>query len=139
MYNMKSRGPGYILSNRIGTPPFLGLRISTEAHDAVHRCSCSVSVIFEKSLTSGCHNFKNISSLFLFKRILTWWYHRKIQKNEEKLQKLKEKRTKILNEVMETETYKVAKEILEKYAPEQLIRSSSGVPTFCSRSYARFY
>ena len=66
-------------------------------------------------------------SLFLFKRLLTWWYHRKIHKNEEKLQKLKEKRTKILNEVMEKETYKVAKEILEKYAPEQLIRSSSGV------------
>ena len=65
--------------------------------------------------------------LFLFKRILTWWYHRKVHKNDEKLQKLKEKRTKILNEVMETETYKVAKEILEKYAPEQLIRSSSGV------------
>lgn len=64
--------------------------------------------------------------LFLFKRILTWWYHRKVHKNDEKLQKLKEKRTKILNEVMETETYKVAKEILEKYAPEQLIRSSSG-------------
>ena len=47
-----------------------------------------------------------------------------MHKNEEKLQKLKEKRTKILNEVMETETYKVAKEILEKYAPEQLIRGS---------------
>lgn len=61
----------------------------------------------------------------LLKRILTWWYHRKIRGNETQLLDLTKKRTKILNEVMETETYKVAKEILEKYAPEQLVRSSA--------------
>ena len=59
------------------------------------------------------------------KRVLTWWYHRKIEKNATQLQELTKRRTKILNEVMETETYKVAKEILEKYAPDQLIRSTA--------------
>ncbi len=59
--------------------------------------------------------------------MLTWWYHRKIRKNETQLQELTKKRTKILNEVMETETYKVAKEILEKYAPDQLVKSSAAV------------
>ena len=65
-------------------------------------------------------------SFLLIKRILTWWYHRKIRKNEVQLEDLKKKKAKILDEVMETETYKVAKEILEKYAPEQL-RSQSVV------------
>ena len=45
-------------------------------------------------------------------------------KNEGQLEDLKKKKSKILDEVMETETYKVAKEILEKYAPEQLRNQS---------------
>ena len=56
----------------------------------------------------------------MLRRVLTWWYHRKIRRNEIQLAELVKKRKKILDEIMETETYKVAKEILEKYAPEQL-------------------
>ena len=40
-----------------------------------------------------------------------------MRKNETQLAKLKEKRAKILEDVMETETYKVAKELLDKYGP----------------------
>ena len=36
-----------------------------------------------------------------------------------KLQQLKEKKTKILDEVMEKETYKVAKQILDKFGSNQ--------------------
>ena len=36
-----------------------------------------------------------------------------------KLQQLKEKKTKILDEVMEKETYKVAKQILDKFGMNQ--------------------
>ena len=57
----------------------------------------------------------------MLKRILTWWYHRKLRKNETQLAKLKKERSKILDDVMNTETYKVAKDILDKYGPvEQL-------------------
>ena len=46
---------------------------------------------------------------------MTWWYHRKLRKNEVKEEKLKKEKNKILEDVMETETYKVAKEILDTY------------------------
>lgn len=61
--------------------------------------------------------------VYILKRILTWYYSRKISKNEEKLKSLLERKEKILDEVMETETYKVAKEILEKFAPDKLRRN----------------
>lgn len=61
-----------------------------------------------------------IFSLWIVRKVLTWWYHRKVSRNERQLSKLVETKTEILNDVMETETYKVAKEILEKYAPEKL-------------------
>lgn len=64
---------------------------------------------------------------WVVKRCLTWWYHRKLRRNEEKLQKLRQEKTKILEEVMETETYKVAKEILDKYgAAENLLNKNAG-------------
>ena len=49
------------------------------------------------------------------RRLLTWWYHRKIIRDEKKLELLKQRKLKILEEVMEKETYKVAKEILDKF------------------------
>ncbi|XP_045594912.2 endoplasmic reticulum junction formation protein lunapark-A isoform X5 [Procambarus clarkii] len=61
--------------------------------------------------------------IYSLKRLLTWYYRRKISKNEEKLKSLRERQEKILEQVMETETYKVAKEILELYAPDQLRRN----------------
>ena len=41
--------------------------------------------------------------------------HRKIINNEKKLELLKQRKLKILDEVMEKETYKVAKEILDRF------------------------
>ena len=40
-----------------------------------------------------------------------------------KLKDLRSEKSKILDQVMETETYKVAKEIMELYAPDQLRQS----------------
>jgi hypothetical protein len=57
--------------------------------------------------------------IFVFlKRFLTWWYHRKIKKNEVALDKLRKEKTKILDAVMETETYKVTKELLDEFASD---------------------
>lgn len=64
------------------------------------------------------------------RRSLMWYYSRKITNNEEKLLLLKEEKERILEEVMENETYKKAKEILDKYDPERnkaLTPSKAGV------------
>ena len=65
----------------------------------------------------------HLRSAYLLKRLLMWYYGRKISKNERKLASLKKKKETILEEVQDKETYKVAKQILEKFAPEQLRRS----------------
>lgn len=49
-----------------------------------------------------------------------WYYNRKLVAYKKKLVELRSEKKKILDEVMEKETFKVAKEILEKYAPHQL-------------------
>lgn len=58
------------------------------------------------------------------KRLVTWYYRRKLTHNQEKLHDMREEKKKLLENVMDTETYKVAKEILEKFAPDQLTKPS---------------
>ncbi|XP_028171500.1 endoplasmic reticulum junction formation protein lunapark-A isoform X2 [Ostrinia nubilalis] len=51
---------------------------------------------------------------------ISWYYNWTLNKNRIKLNKMREEKKKILEEVMNTETYKVAKEILDKYgSPEE--------------------
>ncbi|CAD6201773.1 GSCOCG00002768001-RA-CDS [Cotesia congregata] len=54
------------------------------------------------------------------KKLVTWYYKRKISRNQEKLVDMQKEKKKILDQVTETETYKKAKEILLKFAPDQL-------------------
>ncbi|XP_031839275.2 zinc-ribbon metal-binding protein lunapark isoform X1 [Nomia melanderi] len=58
--------------------------------------------------------------ILLTKKMVTWYYKRKISENQEKLSVMQLEKKKILDEVTETETYKKAKEILLKFAPDQL-------------------
>jgi hypothetical protein len=59
--------------------------------------------------------------LILFvKKMVSWYYKRKISRNQETLSTMQQQKKKILDEVTETETYKKAKEILMKFAPDQL-------------------
>lgn len=44
---------------------------------------------------------------------------------------LRAEKKKILDDVMEKETYKVAKEILEKFAPDQLKKDVVGLLNIC--------
>ncbi|XP_034838635.1 endoplasmic reticulum junction formation protein lunapark-B isoform X4 [Maniola hyperantus] len=46
---------------------------------------------------------------------ISWYYNWSLNKNRAKLRKMREEKKKILEDVMNTETYKVAKEILDKY------------------------
>eukprot|EP00092_Neocalanus_flemingeri_P095252 GFUD01121180.1.p1 GENE.GFUD01121180.1~~GFUD01121180.1.p1 ORF type:complete len:424 (-),score=140.10 GFUD01121180.1:42-1313(-) len=55
------------------------------------------------------------------RKLLTWWYHRKVRRDDLKLEELKEKKVKILDEVKEKETYVVAKEILDRFGQNQSV------------------
>ncbi|XP_044738646.1 endoplasmic reticulum junction formation protein lunapark-A isoform X3 [Chrysoperla carnea] len=67
--------------------------------------------------------------IVLVKRLLTWYFNRKIRRNQTKLVDMKSEKRKLLDKVMETETYKKAKEILEKFDPQQLRPPSNAVAT----------
>ncbi|CAG0882341.1 unnamed protein product [Darwinula stevensoni] len=56
------------------------------------------------------------------KCLTVWYYGQKILWKEDKLMELRRRKRKIIENVMETETFKVASEILEKHAPDQLRR-----------------
>lgn len=58
--------------------------------------------------------------ILLTKKMVSWYYKRKISRNQEKLVTMQQEKSKILEEVTETETYKKAKEILLRFAPDQL-------------------
>ncbi|XP_012285627.1 endoplasmic reticulum junction formation protein lunapark-A isoform X2 [Orussus abietinus] len=62
--------------------------------------------------------------ILLTKKMVSWYYKRKISRNYDKLTTMQKEKKKILDEVTETETYKKAKEILLKFAPDQLRMTS---------------
>ncbi|KAB7504749.1 Protein lunapark [Armadillidium nasatum] len=65
--------------------------------------------------------------IYVIKQLLSCYYRWKVRRNENKLSALKDKKAEILEQVMDTETYKVAKEILEIYAPEQIRKTSMAI------------
>jgi uncharacterized protein YpuA (DUF1002 family) len=75
------------------------------------------------------------SALYVYK-LIVWYYNRKIVTYRKTLLELQKEKKKILDEVMEKETFKVAKEILEKYAPQQLQSMTS--QNFVSKSILSF-
>lgn len=56
--------------------------------------------------------------IWLIKKLVHWYYMYKLSQNDDQIMLLHREKKKLLKEVMEKETYKVAKEILEKYDPE---------------------
>ncbi|XP_043105488.1 endoplasmic reticulum junction formation protein lunapark-A isoform X2 [Puntigrus tetrazona] len=56
--------------------------------------------------------------VWLLRRLLIVLYNRRTERNNEKLEELKAEKKKILEQVMETETYKNAKLILERFDPD---------------------
>ncbi|XP_078580503.1 endoplasmic reticulum junction formation protein lunapark-A-like isoform X2 [Branchiostoma floridae x Branchiostoma japonicum] len=57
--------------------------------------------------------------IWTVKKLLHWYFVRRITKKESQLEDLREKKKGILEDVMEHETYKAAKEILERFGPSK--------------------
>jgi len=66
--------------------------------------------------------------IYLIKRLLKWYFIKRIQRNDFALEELQNKKIEILDTVKEKETYKVAKEILDRFDPERQ-KSPMPVPT----------
>lgn len=60
--------------------------------------------------------------LFVCKKIVQWYSRWSLDNEETRLRKLQKEKRKILEIVCETESYRVATELLEKYDPKQLRR-----------------
>lgn len=60
--------------------------------------------------------------IVLLRQLFTWYFQRKLNKNGQKLSQLKEQKNKILEQVIEKETYKVAVRLLERFGDKQQSR-----------------
>ncbi|MGH0136086.1 UNVERIFIED_CONTAM: hypothetical protein FKN15_030762 [Acipenser sinensis] len=56
--------------------------------------------------------------IWFLRKMLIWMFSKRTERNNEKLEELKAQKKKILEEVMEKETYKTAKLILERFDPD---------------------
>ncbi|KAK3702891.1 hypothetical protein QZH41_014155, partial [Actinostola sp. cb2023] len=63
----------------------------------------------------------DLISIYGVKRLLHYVFVSRMTKNARMLEELKDKKKTVLEEVMENETYKTAKELLEKYDPDSEI------------------
>lgn len=66
--------------------------------------------------------------VFLLKKLISWFYIRRMVRQRDLLLQLKSDKRQLLDTVMEKETYKVARVILEKFAPDQLRTSKLSTP-----------
>ncbi|EDW02726.1 endoplasmic reticulum junction formation protein lunapark-A [Drosophila grimshawi] len=57
--------------------------------------------------------------IVFLRQMFTWYFQRKLNKNGDKLEQLKQQKNKILEQVMDKETYKVAVKLLERYGDRQ--------------------
>lgn len=62
-------------------------------------------------------------ALYTFRQMIQWYSRWSLNNAEARIRQLKIEKKRLLDQVCETESYKVAKEILEKYDPKQLRQS----------------
>lgn len=70
-------------------------------------------------------------------KTLQWYYRWIIDNTEDRIKELRKQKKRILDQVKETETYKVAKELLEKFDPSSEITDSPGRSTGLNSSMHR--
>lgn len=73
-----------------------------------------------------------ISRIFLLKQLLAWYFQRKVNKNSGELSDLRQEKKKMIEQVMDKETYKVALEILNKFGdkmqPQRMVSTGELTP-----------
>ncbi|KAH8415829.1 hypothetical protein KR222_001758, partial [Zaprionus bogoriensis] len=71
--------------------------------------------------------------IVFLRQMFTWYFQRKLNKNGDKLAQLKEKKNKILEQVMDKETYKAIK-LLERFGDRQqrLLGTAAQVPSLAA-------
>lgn len=62
----------------------------------------------------------------LTKKLISWYYVRRMVEQQDLLRRLRSDKRQLLEQVKEKETYKVARTILEKFAPDQLRNNNFG-------------
>ncbi|XP_036331625.1 endoplasmic reticulum junction formation protein lunapark-A [Rhagoletis pomonella] len=67
--------------------------------------------------------------IIFLRRLFTWYFERKLNKNSNKLTALQAEKKKILEQVMDKETYKVAVKLLARYGDKHNSQKSLGVIT----------
>lgn len=72
-------------------------------------CVC-IYIVFKLILYISSFSLSR-SRIILLKRLVTWFYQLKLNKNAIKLKALREDKKKIIEKVMDTETYKVKSEL----------------------------
>jgi len=66
--------------------------------------------------------------VYSLRRFINWYFKKRLARHDDDMADLRRRKRKILDNVMETETYKVAKEILEKHDPEHAQKKLNGTP-----------
>ncbi|KAL9966183.1 hypothetical protein ACROYT_G024221 [Oculina patagonica] len=74
--------------------------------------------------------------VYLLKRVLHYVFVSRMSKNARRLEELKDRKRQVLEEVMEKETYKAAKDLLEKYDPNSEIVKAERRDTPASPAHA---
>ncbi|XP_047107330.1 endoplasmic reticulum junction formation protein lunapark-B-like isoform X2 [Schistocerca piceifrons] len=72
--------------------------------------------------------------VILLRRGIVWYFKRQITNSETKLAQMEKQKQDILEEVMDKETYKTAKQILERFAPKKELAVVSPLPAKTSAS-----
>lgn len=67
-------------------------------------------------------NFFIFFRIFFIKRLVAWYFQRRVNKNSSQLQTLRTQKKQLLEQVMDKETYKVALEILNKFSEKPIMR-----------------
>ncbi|XP_063702747.1 endoplasmic reticulum junction formation protein lunapark-B [Culicoides brevitarsis] len=58
--------------------------------------------------------------IFLIKRLVAWYFQRKVNKNSSQLKELRTEKKELLEQVMDKETYKVALELLSRFSEKPM-------------------
>lgn len=94
---------------------------------------CKYIFYYKKFCSIKCVSFDCFDRIIFIKRLVAYYFQRKLNNNSKKLNDLRAEKKKIIEKVMDKETYKVALDILNRFADpatrfqQQSITSTNGI------------